>query len=380
MYRILHLGKFAQTWRGGIESALHDLLQGLADLRCFRLLKIAARDQRSPRLCKTAGYLEVNVPVTGIWAGTPCCPTMPYLIRKLHQRAPFSLVHLHLPNPMAHFASEVLPASVPRVISWHSDVVKQKKWLRLYQPSVNHLLSKSHRIIVANPYLAEKSEQISVARARNTIDLIPYGIDLTYFSSPCAQDKLNALKQQFREKFIIFALGRHVSYKGFSYLIDALCHLPKNIILLLGGHGPLTTKLKQQARQRGLEGRVSFLGEIPQEELPVFYQLCQVFCLPSIDKNEAFGLVQVEAMACGKPIVSCAVLPPHARVNQEGLTGFVVPPHSSEALAQAIYQLYTSPRLCDTMGRAAYEYAQQRFTRSRMITQIQQVYEEILHR
>jgi glycosyltransferase involved in cell wall biosynthesis len=380
VYRILHLGKFAQTWRGGIESTLHDLLIGLADLRTFRLFKIAARDQSSPRLCKHAGYLEINVPMTGIWAGTPCCPTMPYLIWKLHQRAPFSLVHLHLPNPMAHFASEFLPASVPRVISWHSDVVKQEKWLRLYQPSVNHLLAKSHRVMVANPYLAEKSEQITVARARKIIDLIPYGIDLAYFASSCVQEKLNALKQQFSGNFIIFALGRHVPYKGFSYLIDALCDLPKNIVLLLGGQGPLTIKLKQQSRQRGLEARVYFLGEIPQEDLPAFYQLCQVFCLPSIDMSEAFGLVQVEAMACGKPIVSCAILPPHARVNQEGVTGFVVSPHSAKALAQAIYQLYSSPILCERMGQAAYEFAQQRFTRSRMINQMQQVYEEVLNR
>jgi hypothetical protein len=209
MQRILHLGKFSYRQMGGIETAVDNLLQGLSPF--FQLLKIAANNCFRTEVLEQLNYLEVNVPLAGLWAGTPFCPTMPYHIKKLQQHYQFSMVHLHLPNPMAHFASEVLPRSVKRVVSWHSDIIRQKNLLRIYQPWINRLLNKASALIVSTAYLAENSPQLAIARQRNIIKIIPYGITPDYFIANKYQEKINVIRNRFINSFIVFALGRHVS-------------------------------------------------------------------------------------------------------------------------------------------------------------------------
>ena len=376
MDRILHLGKFSDWQRGGIETAVDNLLQGLSPF--FPLLKMAANNRFRTEVIEQLNYLEVSVPLVGLLARTPFCPTMPYLIKKLQQRYQFSIVHLHLPNPMAHFASEVLPRSVKRIVSWHSDVIHQKHLLRIYQPWINRLLNKASALIVSTAYLAEGSRQLAVARRRNIIQIIPYGITLDYFVAHKYKEKINVIRKEFLNRFIVFALGRHVSYKGFYYLIAAMAQLSSNLILLLGGEGPLTQVLKAQARKLKLEKQVFFLGEVKKEDLPAYYHACDVFCLPSIEKNEAFGIVQLEAMACAKPVISCDLAHYTHRVNQDGLTGLVVPPRSPALLAKAIERFYRDPRLCQMLGEAAYSYAKENFTNQLMIERTRALYEKTL--
>ncbi|WP_218814782.1 glycosyltransferase [Rickettsiella endosymbiont of Dermanyssus gallinae] len=376
MERILHLGKFSHWHMGGIETAVDNLLQGLSPF--FQLLKMAANNSFRTEIIEQLNYLEVSVPLVGLLARTPFCPTMPYLIKKLQQRYQFSIVHLHLPNPMAHFASEVLPDSVKRIVSWHSDVIHQKHLLRVYQPWINRLLNKASALIVSTAYLAESSRQLAVARRRNIIQVIPYGITLDYFIAYKYKEKINIIRQKFLNRFIVFALGRHVSYKGFYYLIAAMAQLSPNLILLLGGEGPLTQVLKEQAKKLKLEKQVFFLGEVKKEDLPAYYHACDVFCLPSIEKNEAFGIVQLEAMACAKPVISCDLANYTHRVNQDGLTGLVVPPRSPALLAKAIERFYHEPCLCQTLGEAAYAYAKENFTNQLMIDRTRALYEKIL--
>lgn len=378
MQRILHLGKFSDWQVGGIETAVDNLLQGLSPF--FQLLKIAANNRFRTEVIEQLHCLEVSIPLMGLLARTPFCPTMPYHIKKLQQRYQFSMVHLHLPNPMAHFASEVLPDSVKRIISWHSDVIHQKHLLRIYQPWINRLLNKANALIVATAHLAENSQQLAVARRRNIIQTIPYGITLDYFLVNKYQEKVSGIRQQFSGYFIVFALGRHVSYKGFYYLIAAMAQLPPNLILLLGGEGPLTATLKAQVKALQLEKQVYFLGAVKKEDLPAYYHACDVFCLPSIEENEAFGLVQLEAMACAKPVISCGLVNDRHRVNQDGLTGFVVPPRSSTLLAKAITHFYHEPYLGQIFGKAAYAYAKEKFSNQLMIERIRALYEKVLNK
>lgn len=377
MERILHLGKFSHWQMGGIETAVDNLLQGLSPF--FQLLKIAANNRFKTEVIEQLHGLEVSIPLMGLLARTPCCPTMPYHIKKLQQRYQFSIVHLHLPNPMAHFASEVLPDSVKRIVSWHSDVVHQKHLLRIYQPWINRLLRKSSALIVSTAHLAENSQQLAVARRRNIIQTIPYGITLDYFLINKYQEKINGIRKQFIGCFIVFALGRHVSYKGFYYLIVAMAQLPSNFILLLGGEGPLTATLKAQVKKLKLEKQVYFLGGVKKEDLPAYYHVCDVFCLPSIDENEAFGIVQLEAMACAKPVISCDLANYNHSVNQDGLTGFVVPPRSPNLLAKAIARFYHEPHLGQIFGKAAYAYAKEKFSNQLMIERIRALYEKVLN-
>lgn len=220
MENILHLGKFSNEQVGGIETAVNTLLVGLS--LHFKLFNLVANNQFRNKVVERAGYTEYHAALAGMFARTPFCPNMLYRIKKLHQRYQFSIVHLHLPNPMAHLASEILPRSVKRIISWHSDVVHQKKLLRFYQPCINRLLKKTSALIVSTPYLAENSVQIKTARDRNVIRIIPYGVDFDYFLIDKYREKIDQIKKQYAHRFIVFALGRHVYYKGFCYLIEAM--------------------------------------------------------------------------------------------------------------------------------------------------------------
>ncbi|MES2998387.1 MAG: glycosyltransferase [Pseudomonadota bacterium] len=375
MESVLHLGKFSNERVGGIETVIDSLLEGLSSN--FQLVNLVANNSLQAKTIKQSGYVEHSVSLLGIFASTPLCPSMPYQIKKLHQRYCFSKVHLHFPNPMAHLASEILPRSVKRIISWHSDVIRQKQLLQIYQPFVNRLLKQATALIVSTPYLSEKSLQLSVARQRNIIHIIPYGVDFDYFSINKHQERIERIHRQFPDRFIVFALGRHVYYKGFCYLIDAMSQLPSDLILLLGGDGRLTQKLKRQVSVLKLEQQVYFLGQISKQDLPAYYHACDVFCLPSIDKNEAFGIVQLEAMACAKPIISCDLTNAASNINQDGLTGFVVSPRCPTLLADAIRRLYQEPLLCHALGRTAYQYAKEKFTTQRMVQQVKNLYEEI---
>ncbi len=375
MENILHLGKFSNERVGGIETVVDMLLDGLS--LDFNLYNLVANNSFKNKIVEQAGYIEYSTALVGVFARTPFCPSMPYQIKKLYQRYQFSIVHLHLPNPMAHLASEILPDSVKRIISWHSDVIRQKKLLRIYQPFVNRLLKQASALIVSTPYLAEHSLQIKIARERSIIHTIPYGVDFDYFLINKYQEKIDQIKRQFSQRFLVFALGRHVYYKGFCYLIEAMQQLPKNIILLLGGKGGLTPKLRQQVEVSQLEHQVYFLGEIAKQDLPAYYHACDVFCLPSIDQSEAFGIAQLEAMACAKPVICCDVTHAASNVNQDAVTGFVVSPRCPVALANAIYKLYQKPSLRDALGRSAYHYAKENFTTQRMVAQIKDLYQEI---
>ncbi|MDQ8039569.1 MAG: glycosyltransferase [Rickettsiella sp.] len=378
MERILHLGKFSHWQVGGIETAVDNLLQGLSPF--FQLLKVAANDRFETKTIEHTHYLEISVPLVGLLSRTPLCPTLHYHIKKLHQHYQFSIVHLHLPNPMAHFASQVLPHSVKRIISWHSDIIQQKRLLLVYQPWIDRLLEKTSALIVSTSYLAEKSLQLGVARRRKIIQLIPYGIVFENFLASEYKEKISFIRKQFINCFIVFALGRHVTYKGFYYLIEAMSYLPANLILLLGGKGPLTAMLKKHVKKLQLEKQVYFLGEIKKNDLPVYYHACDVFCLPSIEQNEAFGIVQLEAMACAKPLISCEVTNCMSRVNQDGITGFVVPPRSPFLLAKAIERFYREPYLCRIFGQSAYHYAKKRFANQLMIQRVRALYEKILEK
>lgn len=378
MERVLHIGKFSSGQLGGIETVVDNFIVGLSPF--FEIVKLSANTHFSTEIKQREGYLEYNVALAAVLARTPCCPSMPYCLLKLHQQYKFSLVHLHFPNPMAHLASLVLPARVKRIISWHSDIIYQKKALKYYQPWINRLLKRVSAVTVASSFLAEKSTQLSIAKQRDIIHFIPYGINTDYFSPDNYQEKIKQLRTQFSQRFLVFALGRHVTYKGFTYLIAAMAQLPADCILLLGGEGPLTPHLKAQVQRLHLEQRVYFLGKIEQNELVVYYHACDVFCLPSIDPNEAFGMVQIEAMACAKPVISCEINQGADQVNQDGLTGLVVSARSATLLAKAILRFYNEPRLAELYGKAACFYVKEKFTDSLAWQRLRILYEKVLQK
>jgi glycosyltransferase involved in cell wall biosynthesis len=367
--RVLTFGRFADDNFGGLERYVFELTRGLQGEAHFTNI-VAARGAAPDT--QLVGETVAAQPWFNL-GGTPVCPTMPW---QALRRQPFDLVHLQFPaDPMAHLSTVLLPASVPRVISWHSDIVRQGRLLKLYRPFLDRLLRSTSAIIAATPAHLESSTQLAAARGCASFHVIPYGLDLARFRArpPLADD----LRRRHGDRFLIFALGRHVYYKGFEFLIRALAELPR-AVLILGGQGPLTARLVEVAREAGVAERVDFAGRIPETDLPAYYHACDVYCLPSVERAEAFGIVQVEAMASGRPVVCCELNNGVTWVNQDGVTGLVVPPADSAALAAALRRLAEDVGLRSKLGAQARERALGTFTREAMARATLDVYRKAL--
>ena len=159
-------------------------------------------------------------------------------------------------------------------------------------------------------------------------------------------------------------MGRHVYYKGFEYLLDAAKYLDDKYIILLGGQGELTPRLQEKIKQHNLDEKVKLLGKISAEELPAYFSAADVFCLPSVERSEAYGVVQLEAMACGTPVISTNIKGSGVSwVNKHGITGIVVPVKDSKALADSFNYLYEHP----INRNQVQEFFIQHYTRSKMV-------------
>jgi rhamnosyl/mannosyltransferase len=281
---------------------------------------------------------------------------------------------------MAHLVAYCLPKNIKLVITWHSDIVKQKKLLQFYQPFLKNIIKRADAIIAATPAHFSSSEQLIKWGNPDRFFVVPYGINADSFTSLApGAIAINSIKEKYQPEKIIFAVGRHVYYKGYEYLIRAMKDIA-NTILLLGGTGPLTDQLKNLANSLHLEKRIVFLGCIPEDQLASYYHAADVFCLPSVEKSEAFGLVQLEAMACKKPVICCELHNGVTYVNQNGITGLVVPPRDPFALAQAINTLLQDEQLRLKMGANGYNRVITEFTQEKMWQETLNVYNKILAR
>jgi glycosyltransferase involved in cell wall biosynthesis len=374
--RVLHFGKY---WRqdGGIETHVKTLCRGLTGMG-GEVVNLVSSLDKTPSDFITDGYRVVEVPTLGIHFSTSISPAMVAAARRLHQEKPFDVVHLHFPDPMSHLAAMLLPRSIPRVISWHSDIVKQKQLLKLYRPWQYRQIIQSAAIIVPTAAHFSSSTQIPASYPLVKRHIIPYGLDYTLHANANAvADAAQAIRNRTNGRFVVFALGRHVGYKGFDVLLEALQHT--DAYLVLGGDGPLRGMLQAQAQKLGIADRVWFSGRLSAADMAACYQACDVFCLPSVSTNEAFGLVQLEAMACGKPVICTQLNNGVNAVNPHGITGLTVPAKDARALAQAIKTLQFDQALRIKLGQQARSHALDNYSMRVMSTQHIQLYQALLN-
>lgn len=174
-----------------------------------------------------------------------------------------------------------------------------------------------------------------------------------------------------------FLRSAATSHKGFEFLVRAMRGVRDDAVLVLGGTGPLSGPLQELAATLGLGERVIFTGRIAEEALPAYYHAADIYCLPSVEPSEAFGLVQVEAMACRKPVISCELGNGVSYVNRDGVTGLVVPPRDPRALADALNRLLEDGALRKKMGDAGHARAKSEFTLDRMWDGMLDVYRTV---
>jgi rhamnosyl/mannosyltransferase len=359
---VLQIGKFYPPYRGGMETHLQSLCESLQ--AHVDLTVLVANDAPG-----TVEEVVNGVPVKRLRtavkaAGASFCPELIGAIRA--SRA--DLVHLHVPNPAAVLAYLVSRAELPMVVTYHSDVIRQKFLARGFDPIQDRLFRKCHAIIAASPNYLESSP--TLRRHRSRLRVVPLAIRNEHFEAADAA-AVRSVREQYGSP-LLMAAGRMVYYKGFEYLIEAMREIPARLLLI--GEGPLKDQLQKQAKSLGLEERIFFLGNVSDAMVRVCYHAADLFVLPSVERSEAFGIVQAEAMAAGTPVVNTNLDSGVPFVSPHGVSGLTVPPADSAALAAAIRQLLENPTERRRLGDGARARASAEFRESTMTERILEIY------
>ncbi len=347
-----------------MESHLECLCRGLKD----RVdLKVLVANDAPKNLDERVDGVDVSR--IGTWfefASSQVCPDLARQIRS----HPADIVHLHWPNPtavLAYFASGH-PGRL--IVTYHSDIIRQRTLGTVFSPVLHTLLRRSAAIVCTSPNYIDSSPVLQKHRHRCRI--IRFGIPLDGYDAYDMQASA-AIRRQYGPR-IVLAVGRHVYYKGFEYLIRAMARIDG--LLLMAGNGPLRETLQKEAVLRGVQERVVFLG--PVEDVVPYLHAADVFVMPSIARSEAFGIAQLEAMACSKPVVNTSLDSGVPFVSPNGVTGITVPPKSEHALADAITTLLDNGYLRAQYGRAARMRVQQEFSLEVMTSRTLDLYNEVL--
>jgi rhamnosyl/mannosyltransferase len=281
------------------------------------------------------------------------------------------LIHYHFPWPfmdVVHFASRL---HKPFVVTYHSDIVKQKYLLKLYGPLMKRFLAQADAIVATSPNYVQSSAILSKLAPK----VIPIGIDPA--SYPRVSDTVVARwRARFPGRFFLY-VGALRYYKGLDYLLEACCTTPYPVVIL--GGGLQESALKHKAQALGLDN-VHFLGVVSDIDKIALLQLCLALVFPSHLRSEAFGVSLLEASMSGKPMITCEIGTGTSYVNLAGSTGLVVPPADPTALSQAMSALWNDPVMADRMGQDALQRFEQLFTAKAMAERYAQLYTEVLGR
>lgn len=382
-YRIIHLSKYYPPDRGGIETHVQTLAQTQAALGAeVHVVCVNAFNQRGQlsNRTKTVKEMDGDVSVTRMGrllslARFDICPDLPKKLCQIAQQ-PNTLLHLHTPNPTMLMGLTMLRKSVPLVITHHSDVIKQKILKYGLRPFEHIVYSKSSQVLTTSfPYI-QGSKFLHFYSDK--LSYLPLGLDATNYSQP---NKIAmAFSHYLKDKYpgpIWLAVGRLVYYKALHIAIEALSFVPGTLMII--GGGSLEEELKTLAKKIGVDKRIVWLGRVSEDELVGAYHAATSLWFPSNVRSEGFGLVQVEAMASGCPVINanipCSGVPWVSRHEQEGLT---VPINDSVALAEAAKRLISEPGLRNRLVKASRKRAEY-FNHETMAERSFEFYEQILN-
>lgn len=367
--KVLQLGKYYYPYMGGIENHLYLLCEQLAG----RVdLDVVVCNTEPRTVVERVGKVQVTrcLEVANV-ASTSLCPTMPWVL----SGKKYDLLHVHFPHPMGVMA--YLASRKPRrhevIVTYHSDIVRQERLLKLYAPFMEQVMGRAAAIVCTSPNYIDSSEMLQ--RYRSKCRVIPYGIDLAQFTpTPELEAKARDLRARFPGKVAI-AVGRLIYYKGFEYAVEAMRDVDGHLLLV--GDGPLRGDLERRAREAGVADKVHFLGEIHNQDITPYYFASDVFVLPSIARSEAFGIVQLEAMACRRPVINTALDSGVPFASRHGETGLTVPPKNPKALAEALRALFADPEKARALGEAGRQRVEREFAQDVMAERMMTLYREV---
>ncbi|RZA31669.1 MAG: glycosyltransferase [Lysobacteraceae bacterium] len=369
--RVLHFYKtYYPDSVGGIEQVIRQLCVGTTRLGVSNTVLSLSR-QKDLAPIQFDGHVVHRVPLNFEIASNAC--SVQALGALSRMAADADVVHYHFPWPfmdLAHFMARV---NKPTVVSYHSDIVRQKRWLRLYQPLKYRFLDSVDAIVAASPnYLASSAV---LQRYRDKSRVITYGLDKATYPNvePC---RLAHWRSKVGPKFFLF-VGVLRYYKGLHILLEAAKGLDYPIVIV--GAGPEETALKEQAARLGLK-HLMFTGALDEADKAALLSLCYGLVFPSHLRSEAFGISLLEGAMYGKPMISCEIGTGTTYINKDGETGLAVPPSDPAALHAAMQTLWNDPELARRMGARAEARYHELFTSEQMAANYTELYKELVAR
>ena len=363
---ILHLGKYFPPEPGGMEVVVKSFAEATgAWLRNYCL--VATKTGRS-RIEEANGQTVHRLREWGTFLLSPILPSLPFVLTRLRRGSRFSAILLHYPNPAAIlslFLSLLLLPKQEKIVVWHhADVLLDEGWKRalyaLFRPIEEFVFRRTDAFVAATPHHIAFSG--TFRRFADRTSIIPYAIPDRWFEiSGEEKEAARRLRESLGGKYLLF-VGRLVPYKGLDVLTRAADRIPCRIVLV--GTGPLEGALRKEIASRGLSDRIVLAGRV--EDLRPYYLGCEYFVLPSVSALEGFGIVQIEAMALGKPVVSSDLPSGVTYVNLDGETGLTSHAGDDAGLALACNRLLSDGELRIRLGSAARERTRRKFSYTAM--------------
>lgn len=363
---VLQVNKLYYPHIGGIETVIQSIAENLKDRLNIQVL-----------VCQPKGKGAVDT-INGVKI-TRCSSLGTYFsmpvsfefIRKFRQMAKNSdIVHIHVPFPLGDLACLLSGYKGKVIIYWHSDVVKQKKLLTFYKPLMNRFLKRADCIMVATQGHIDGSPYIS--KFKDKCKIIPYGLNLQDYS---ITGDILSKKLVNKKNLKVLFVGRLVYYKGIDILVKAFKKVT-GCELFIVGTGKLENELKSMACD--MSNTIHFLGALSNEDLKKALSDCDIFVLPSVENSEAFGIVQMEAMAYGKPVINTSLSTGVPYVSLNGITGITVKPYDIQQLTDAIQSLVDNPELRQSYGKNAYNRVRNVYDNKKIMNDIYNLYNDIV--
>lgn len=359
--KILQFGKFYPPSMGGIQQVMYEISEGVTkegyvcDVLCSNT-SAAYEESKFDKytVFRTASY--------GILLSVSITPDLIYKLWSISKN--YDIIHVQAPDPMAFLALFIVRPKAKVIIHWQSDIVRQHKTRRFFLPLQNWVLKFADKVLVTSNNYAKYSPCLQ--NYMNKVEVIPLGCTNNSFMSN--SDNAQKIKQQYKNKKIVLAVGRLVSYKGFMYLVEAAKDLSDDFVILIAGEGYEKERLSNIISTNNLQDKVKLLGYISEQEKYDHLEACDLFCLPSITKAEAFGVAIIEAMTFSKPIVSTNMFDSGISwVNKDGETGIQVDIESPKQIADAIVKITSDKELYDTMSSNSLKRYKKHFSGEKMV-------------
>ena len=354
---------------GGVEQVINQIARGAKKLG-IETEVLSLTSDWTARTIEIDGYLthrarrDIQIASTGISLSAF------WRFYKLAKKA--DVIHYHFPWPfmdVVHFASRV---KKPTIVTYHSDIIRQKKLLKLYRPLQNMFLASVDRIVATSPNYLSTSDVLT--KFSDKVSVIPIGIDKATYPMPIT-DRLQYWREKVGQKFFLF-VGVIRYYKGLHILVEAAQGTDYPIVIV--GAGPIEQELKAQVAQLGLHN-IHFLGQLTNEDKVALLTLCYGVLFPSHLRSEAFGISLLEGAMYGKPMISSEIGTGTTFINIGDETGLVIPPSNPQALRQAMTYLWNHPDEAVKMGRRAEERYWKYFTADKMVNSYVNLYDDLVN-